>query len=249
MYDWFITKKHPKYIQSILARSNKNILEHLLTFFKANQTLSILEIGPGKGYFYQATRRFRSRIAYHAFDRNKVMLKNLGISKIYHGEASKLVHFKKKFHIIYAAYVIEHLKDGIAVFEMIKNCKKYLHKDGIIVFIAPNTITQGMEFWNSDYTHTYPTTKRNVSMAFHDNGITDISIFEFNDMALWLTGDSGLWIWIVRVCQILFFFYNYRITHMIFSFIYTKKEYDLDSALFRLYLFSKAQNLMFIARP
>ncbi|EKD23991.1 MAG: type 11 methyltransferase [uncultured bacterium] len=243
MYDLFLTHEHSRLIASILTRFNSNILSYLLTYFRKNQSLSILEIGPGKGYFYRATRKY-PRITYYAFDRNITILKNLHITRIYLGEAPKLINFKKKFHVIYIAYVIEHLQDGVAVYELIKNCKKYLYPGSIIVMLAPNTMSQGMEFWNEDYTHTYPTTKRNVAMAFADNGMTDLTVLDFNDMALWLASNPVLWKWIAVTCKIIFYFFNYRAFHLLTN----QKEYDLNSFFYRLYLFCKAQNILFVAR-
>ncbi|MBI3342887.1 methyltransferase domain-containing protein, partial [Candidatus Gottesmanbacteria bacterium] len=231
LYDIFLTKVHPRWIQSILARFNRNILAYLLTFFKTDKNLSILEIGPGKGYFYQATRAF-PHIQYFAFDRNIHMLKKLRISRIFHGEAPKLVNLKQKFHIIYIAYVIEHLQNGEAVYELIRNCKKYLYPSGIIVMLAPNALTQGLDFWNEDYTHVYPTTKRNVAMAFYDNGIDDVLIHDFNDAAMWMTRRWYLWKWILGACRMLFVFYNYHLATALLSPFYKKEEYALDNIFY-----------------
>lgn len=247
LYDIFFTNEHPKWIQSILARFNRNILAYLMTFFESDKKLSVLEIGPGKGYFYQATRAI-PHIQYYAFDRNIQMLKKLRISRIFLGEAPKLVNFKRKFHVIYISYVIEHLQNGEAVYELIRNCKKYLYPSGIIVMLAPNALAQGLDFWNEDYTHVYPTTKRNVAMALYDNGIHDLTVLDFNDAALWMTSNWYLWKWIVLVCQILFYFYNYHLAISLLSPLYNKKEYELDNILYRLYLFFKAKNLLFVAR-
>lgn len=247
LYDIFLTKVHPRWIQSILARFNRNILAYLLTFFKTDKNLSILEIGPGKGYFYQATRAF-PHIQYFAFDRNIHMLKKLRISRIFHGEAPKLVNFKRKFHIIYIAYVIEHLQNGEAVYDLIRNCKKYLYPSGIIVMLAPNALAQGFEFWNGDYTHTCLTTKRNVAMAFYDNGMKELTILDVNDAAIWMTSTWYLWRWILKICHILLFFYNYHVANTLLSPFYKKEEYELDNILYRLYLFFQASNFLVIAQ-
>jgi len=247
LYDIFYTNIHPRWIQSILTRFNRNILSYIVTFFETDKKLSLLEIGPGKGYFYQATRSI-PQIEYSAFDRNIQMLQKLHISRMYRGEAPKLVNFKRKFHIIYISYVIEHLQNGEAVYELIRNCKKYLYPSGIIVMLAPNALSQGLDFWNEDYTHVYPTTKRNVAMAFYDNGMQDLKVLDFNDAALWVTSNWKIWIWIVFFSQILFYFYNYHFIITLLSPLYKKQEYELDNILHRLYLFVKAKNLMFIAR-
>src|SRR3990167_1684400 len=111
-YDLFYNNPHPKWIQKLLIGFNQNILSYLLTYFPQQKKISLLELGPGKGYFCQAARMLGKKISYSAFDRNDLILKSLNIKSIYKGEASQLSRFKNKFDIIYAAYLIEHLKNG-----------------------------------------------------------------------------------------------------------------------------------------
>src|SRR5260221_7298914 len=171
-YDLFLNKAHPSWVQNFFSRYNRNIVSVLLS--KLDKTkISILEIGPGKGYFYQAIREHKVPISYTALDQNENILKHVGAPSVYVGSAPNLPKFKKKFDIIYIAYVIEHLQDGRMVYELIQNCQKYVNPEGVIVFLVPDAMRQGMEFWNSDYTHSYPTSKRNVAMAFFDSGIPD----------------------------------------------------------------------------
>jgi len=246
-YDTFIHNPHHPFIRKLLITFNYEVLSHLLSFFPEEKQINLLELGPGKGYFYQATKKWRKRISYSAFDRNDLILKSLNISSIHKGEAPDLPKFNNKFDIIFASYLIEHLKDGEEVYELIRNCKKNLSSGGLIVFLAPDALSLKMEFWNMDYTHSFPTTRRNVAMAFYDNNIYKLKINGYRDIDLFLSANSKLWPRISFLIGICMIFYNYRIFNFLLS-LFDRKTIDSQNNWFyRLYCFTKAKCLMFIA--
>lgn len=247
-YDIFLNKSHPSWLKNVFRRYNENILKLLFSYFPSVNKLSILEIGPGKGYFYQATRSYGKRIAYSALDRSKSILEHLGIRSTILGTAPKIPATNRKFDIIYAAYLIEHLKNGEEIYELIKNCKKNLRAKGIIVFIAPDVLSQKFEFYAADYTHGYPVTKRAVAMAFADNGLKDVDIYDFLDVGPWLSHKPVIWIWSLLFIKTIMVFYNYHFASIIFSFLAGKKSYIYDNWFYKLYGFTKVKNIIFIGK-
>ncbi|OGG21602.1 hypothetical protein A3B48_04805 [Candidatus Gottesmanbacteria bacterium RIFCSPLOWO2_01_FULL_40_10] len=243
-YDTFIHNPHHPFIRKLLITFNYEVLSHLLSFFPEEKQINLLELGPGKGYFYQATKKWRKRISYSAFDRNDLILKSLNISSIHKGEAPDLPKFNNKFDIIFASYLIEHLKDGEEVYELIRNCKKNLSSGGLIVFLAPDALSLKMEFWNMDYTHSFPTTRRNVAMAFYDNGLNLGRIYNING---YMTLKHFYNFFIYYFFRIVFLFYSYQIVQLIFWPFFRKHIYVLDNRFYQFYCFAKVKNLMFIA--
>ena len=75
------------------------------------------------------------------------------------------------YNIAYAAFVAEHMKDGIELFEFVHALKTVVKPNGIIALIMPDARSMGIEFWNQDYTHRYPTTERNVRMICEENNL------------------------------------------------------------------------------
>lgn len=247
-YDNFYKNKHPKHLQRFLILNNKDLIQFILAKFNKNTPIKFLEIGPGKGYVYKAILELNNSknrlVDYYAIDRNKLILEKLGIGKNgFLGEVPPMPPIKNKFDIIYAAYVAEHLKDGETIYSMINELKKYLSKDGIVVFLTPDCMKQKMEFWNMDYTHKYPTTKRNVSMAFYENEF-EIEIFETNGLLV----HRLLRAWLIRhLVAFIGYLYNYNLFNSFTSLIYKKPIYSLDNFWYRIYCFAFQQNLIFVA--
>jgi SAM-dependent methyltransferase len=244
-YDTFSKIENPIWTKKALVYFNKNILEYLLTYTE-NKEVSILEIGPGKGYFYEAVKRSKNNIFYSAADRNKLILEKLKCNSVYLAEAPDLPIFDKQFDIIYASFLIEHLQNGIELFNFISNCKKILNKKGIIVFLAPDCLREKIEFWNIDYTHIYPTTKRNVSMAFRDNKIEELEIINFNGLI------THKYFWIKSLnflMELTLIPYSYKILNLLFYPLYGKRSYELDNIFYKGHCFLKEKNFMLIARP
>lgn len=255
MYNVFLNNNHSTKQEKILLDYNYNVVEYIINSFgKKKRNIEILELGVGKGYFakacYDYTAKNITKIKYSAFDRNKDMLLNLKkfdkTITTYEGELPKLsLKSNKKFDVVYCAFVVEHLKNGLEVYELINNVKKILDKDGIIVFFTPNALSQGFEFYNIDYTHSYPTTGRNVTMAFNDCNITDVECIKINGLCTYKGFDNTF----IRVLhKIVFFFYSYRLFSLLFRPIYRVPLYRLDNFFYRVFCFFKEENLMFIAR-
>ena len=152
---------------------------------------------------------------------------------------------EKKFDIIYASFLVEHLQSGNELFSFISNCKKILKKNGIIVFLAPDCLKQKWEFWNIDYTHAYPTTKRNVSMAFKDNGIDDVDVISFNGLMTYKFFWNKFLTWLAEGILV---FYNHKILNFIFYPVHRRRIYELDNVFYKGYCFIKQKNIMFIAK-
>lgn len=163
LYNVFLNNNHSNKQEKILVDFNLNVVKYLMKRFDAGKKdkIELLELGVGKGYFAQACMVYNQKsdvkINYSAFDRNIDMLKNLSKVnkdiKTHRGELPGLSIKHKKFDIVYCAFVVEHLKNGLEVYELINNIKKILNDGGLIVFFTPNALSQRFEFYNIDYTH------------------------------------------------------------------------------------------------
>jgi 2-polyprenyl-3-methyl-5-hydroxy-6-metoxy-1,4-benzoquinol methylase len=255
MYNVFLNNNHTSGQEKLLLRYNYNVLEYIIKNLNKDQKkIEVLELGVGKGYFAKACFMYnqihQTAIKYSAFDRNKDMLENLveynQTIKTYSGELPNLViNSKKKFDIVYCAFVVEHLKNGMEVYELINNIKKILNKDGLIIFFTPNALSQRFEFYNIDYTHSYPTTSRNLTMAFNDCNVTDTKVLKINGLCTYKNFDNTF----VRLAhKFIFLFYSYRLFAFLASPVYRTPLYSLNNFFYKVFCFMKEENLMFIAR-
>ncbi len=255
LYDVFLNNGHTARQSMLLSNFNYHIIENVIKNLSlTKKDVRMLELGVGKGYFAKACHKYSeehdTKISYSAFDRNDNMLANLkkinkGI-KTYHGELPNLtITPSKKFDVVYCAFVVEHLKSGLEVNELIVNIKKILNDGGLMIFFTPNALSQKLEFYNIDYTHQYPTTARNVAMAFYDCGINDVRCLKINGLCTYRHFDNQL----LRVLhKLIFLMYSYRLLAVLAYPLYKVPLYRLNNFFYQVYCFFKEENLMFIAR-
>ena len=228
---------------------SRNILDHIRDALKKPEgKLQILEVGPGKGYFYSACRA-DGNIDYFAVDRNERILSNLADLPNDHktlGDAPELPNDGRTFDVIYASFVIEHLiGGGEAQYRFINEAKKRLRPGGLIVLQAPDCEKLGAEFWNIDYTHTFPTTKRSIAHAFYDNEIDDVTIYDISGL---LTHRFFTNRYVYLLTRVLLFPYQYKICNWFAHYLFGLKSYSYGNLFFSAYGLLKEENLLIVAR-
>jgi SAM-dependent methyltransferase len=226
-YDNFYLHEHPHWAQKLLVYFNRQILSFLLSFFiPSKKQISLLEVGPGKGYFYRACRN-SSRVEYSCVDQNRLILDHLPEDQAFQQTVPPLPDMNRKFDIIYSAYLIEHLNGGKEVYEFAESCAKHLQPNGLLVLLAPDCLAQKLEFWNMDYTHTYPTTARNVSMILRENRFSILGIHPINGLLTVPKFHRRTVYWILKS---IFFLYSYRFFQGLLGWtLKTSKLYELDN--------------------
>lgn len=243
-YDIFFENKHPLWAQRFLIWCNRALLRFIRQEQNSSSTsLRVLEVGPGKGYFYQACV-VASDIEYVACDRNPSFGRLFPGASFYECEIPSFPMNIGTFDVIYAGYVIEHLSDGMAVAEFFRSCEKMLSPGGVIVIACPDALSQQFEFFNMDYTHRYPTTERNVSMAFSDSGFL-ARAYPLNGL-LTVPGFSSRLFFVIS--RAVLFFYNYRLMHFCFGWVGRRGIADLQNPFYQFYCFAKQRNILFLAK-
>jgi len=266
-YDIFLKNKHSDKIAERMIKNNIRLLDFLVdSYFKKQNKIKILEVGPGKGYFKQAVynrngkhnqdrggnskqKNFsneKKEYEYFAVDRNENMILNLKIDSK-HGYVADLLNFKadQKFDIILAGYVIEHLPDGIALYRALNNLKALLNDTGILVLLFPNSMKLGMELYNIDYTHCFPTTKRNVNQAILDSSMYVDQVIDLCGILYTKKVNSKLQ---YRIKTFIMSFYHYNLINLLMSLFYHVPIWDLKNVFWRAYGLLKEPNVCFITK-
>lgn len=247
-YDIFLKNPHSDSVAKIMQKNNYKLINYLCSMFEPKQ-LDILEIGPGKGYFKDAVQKYTDEgytLNYYAVDRNKNILLNLGINKN-NFFVAEMPHIKcdKKFDIIFIGYVIEHLSSGLELFEALSNVKSLLNDNGILVLQFPDSMKLGMEFYNIDYTHSFPTTKRNVNQALLDNSMYVKKAINLRGILYTKKVDRRIRYFFK---SFIMSFYSYRIMNIVSKIFYHVPLWDLGNIFWRTYGLLKEPNVMFIAK-
>jgi SAM-dependent methyltransferase len=249
LYDIFVRDKHHPLLQSLMIALNKSIVSHIRASLGQPQgPVSVLEIGPGKGYFHEACK-IDGAVNYYALDRNQKILGSLeGLSpdRCFFGEVPDLPETGLQLDVIYAAFVIEHLpRGGEAQYAFINWAKRQLRPGGLLVLQAPNAEKLGMEFWNIDYTHTFPTTKRSIAHAFYDNEVEDVNIFDVNGLMTHRFFTNRL---IHLMSRALLSLYHYKVFNALAYYLFGRPSWNRGNFFFSVYALTKEENLFVVGR-
>lgn len=179
-------------------------------------------------------------------DRNENILNSLGISpeRI---KAAEMPHinWNKRFDVIFVGYVIEHLSNGAELYGSLSNLRTLLKDDGILVLQFPDCMKLGMEFYNIDYTHAFPTTKRNINQAVRDNSMHVVKAIDLCGILYTKKVDSRVRYFLKSGIM---HFYSYRFMCMLLRVFYHVPLWDLGNVFWRAYALLKEPNVMFIVK-
>ena len=135
---------------------------------------SVLEIGPGHGYFAEHCRE--AGFTYEFCDTSPAVLSKmneLGFQG-HLGLIQDVAPNIGKYDMIWMSHVLEHSPTWLAAREMVSACRELLSDQGFMVVVGPDALSWRREFWNVDWSHGYPTTIRNVSQMYNDVGLKNI---------------------------------------------------------------------------
>lgn len=210
LYDRFsdVMKGHGPFVQSMETKRQERILDLILPFLKINGEVRALEVGIGIGLFAAAC--CRRGWLYTGIDRNDKIVCELGRElPVLRGTVPPLPDGVKRgsFDLAYSAFVFEHLADGIQGYEFACEVSRALKPEGVLVLVVPDALSLGLEFWNLDYTHRYPTARRNMRQILLECGLRIERTARYRGAGwigwrYWLARGAG-WFYSYRFWQIL----------------------------------------------
>jgi SAM-dependent methyltransferase len=152
-------KKHPLgiWVHRLHAKQLGELVGRYLT-----KPVSIVEIGPGDGYFGEVC--MHSGFSYRAIEANDELAKSLGEKGLHVLTASvpPIPVDARCIDICCMFHVMEHMADVTRVAELIEETKRILVPGGFLALACPNYDNWGRDFYE-DYTHNYITTPRRVN--------------------------------------------------------------------------------------
>jgi len=131
---------------------------------------SVLEIGAGRGHF--ARLICAKGWSYVGLEPNKQLysrLKDRGFS-VLNVSTAKLPFEPEKFSVVYLSHVLEHLSDYKTILSCLEEYRRVLRPDGYLAIFFPDFLHWKQEFWNIDYSHSFPLTERRIKHLLIDAG-------------------------------------------------------------------------------
>jgi len=153
-----------------ITRLHKRLYETLLRS-RWSRPVSILEIGPGHSFFAEIC--VEAGHQYEFEDSSEAVTSDL-LSRNFVGrliDPQRLPVDPKDFEVIWLSHVLEHCPTWHDARRMLGSLSQRLIEGGEIVVIGPDALSWRNNFWNSDFSHGYPTTLRNVAQLLDDIGL------------------------------------------------------------------------------
>lgn len=211
-YDTYLQRlaAAPSWVRQVQQKALDRLMQCIEQSCGGKKARDVLEIGIGEGSFSRAAQQRKWN--YTGIDRNADMARNAGGENVFCAEVPPfpMQIVQKRFDLIYAAFVLEHMDGGKAACEFMKESAAHLADDGSLVLLVPDALSLKMEFWSVDYTHSFPTTERNVKQIAADCGLACLKtvryrcFFSENKFALF-------------ALRVLSWFYKYRLLKSVFG--------------------------------
>jgi len=222
LYDSFLENMEqlPPYVKKMEESRQNRVLNWISERVVTKNPVSVLEVGIGTGLFARCCHN--RGWSYVGVDRNPMLVERLSQNfKVVLGSCPPLPDVgPTQFDVAYAAFVLEHLPDGEAALTFTEAMKDKVRSGGLVVLIVPDAITLGLEFWNLDYTHRFPTSWRNVTHIMREAGLQDVQVIKYCGAGWrgWLRGIVRLssifyhypfWSWLLRGSNLPYSVYQY----------------------------------------
>lgn len=139
----------------------------------------LLELGPGRGPFAEQCQQHR--LNYTCADISVHSLSELNhLPRRVQALIPPIPFASNQFDVSFAANFLEHMLDFRHAYDLVDEMKRVVRPDGLVCHCVPNVMDWGLQFWNGDYTHSFPTTPRRVAQIYLDLGLRDIIIYPFS---------------------------------------------------------------------
>lgn len=142
--------------------------------FSEKHLKTVLEIGPGDGYI--ADLSVQNNCTYLGLEGSNSVARSLsaGGHNIKECFVPPLPQDIGGFDVCYMLHVIEHMKDMDTATKLISDIRVHLNSDGVLVVACPDYMRWKQYFYDCDYTHSLPFTKRRLRQLLINEGF-DIS--------------------------------------------------------------------------
>jgi SAM-dependent methyltransferase len=128
----------------------------------------MLEIGPGFGFVADDARGRGWRYeGVEANEHGAAALRERG-HEVHVASAPPLPALDHPVDLVLASHVLEHLDSGDTVLTLLREIRGNLAPAGRVCLACPDAMAHPREFWNVDYTHRWPTTRRRLRQVLLD---------------------------------------------------------------------------------
>lgn len=134
----------------------------------------ILEVGAGWGFFASACRDMG--VAYEGLELDAGQAAQLRADG-FAVNAAEIPPFPsgEPVQVVWMSHVLEHALDHRHAMQMVRAAHERLDPGGHLVIIGPDLLSWRQEFWNCDWSHGYPTSRRRVEQLLAEAGFRTVA--------------------------------------------------------------------------
>lgn len=170
IYDGYAVRDRIGAGVAIKHHQNRTIFEAGLAY-SLDVPQRILEIGPGDGYIAaMASAAGHPYVAIEGSGAVAERLRQRGV-EVHDGYVPPLpASIEGQFSCCFMLHVLEHMPSPQAAAQVLGEIGQRLAPGGALVIAAPDYAQWGSRFFDCDYTHTLPLTRRRVAQMLADEG-------------------------------------------------------------------------------
>lgn len=131
----------------------------------------VLEVGYGHGYF--ADLVVKRGWSYVAADISDPIIE-YGAGRGHEVVRPENLDQDATFDVVWMSHVLEHSQSWEQARDMCEFYSRLLRPGGVLISIGPDYLSWKNQFWAVDFSHGYPTTRRNCVQLFNDLGLENI---------------------------------------------------------------------------
>jgi SAM-dependent methyltransferase len=153
----------------------KRILSNFIRQTNLNpKSTNLLEIGAGtgRGALASSILNFRSYTGVEPTKKLANFLRTKRNLRIIEEYLPSLTSIKdSEFDAVFSIHVLEHASSHKEAYAYIEEMKRITRKDGLILIVSPDIRDYGSFFWDSDWSHGFPTTPNRIAQIMRDQQI------------------------------------------------------------------------------
>lgn len=179
-YDCLFSSRPTQWGAWLLGRIAESHWRRISALPRFSRMRTLFEIGPGRCDF--ARRCIAAGMRYTAMDPNESICQSVGEAggEVVRAAAPPVPLGDGAFDLVYASNVLEHMPDYLRALELLAEMKRVCAEGGYVVIHVPDLLSMGLRFWDAEYSHGFPTTRRRMLQMCQDVGLDVVAAEHFS---------------------------------------------------------------------
>jgi SAM-dependent methyltransferase len=172
--EYFASRRPSSFGERVLRSWHRRLLRLAIRFLPELPQSRVVEVGAGWGFFAEACRE--RGIPYEGIELDAQQAGALRAAG-FDVRAGAVPPFPEggAAQVVWMSHVLEHALDHRHAMAMVRSAFERLDPGGALVVIGPDVLAWGTEFWNCDWSHGYPTSRRRVEQLMAEAGFVRVA--------------------------------------------------------------------------